>query len=142
MKFIDQMKDAEQKLISMGHEVKRPEIEVSESWIADWVRLDNVIWNESKFSNEIKREAVIHKWRAIQNHYKKIKWSEAILVINEPKKWIDWYIWWNTLMEIGVAFYDNKKIFILHSIWNMSYTSEILWCDPVILSDNLFWITS
>ena len=135
------MKEVEQKLISMSHEVKRPEIEVLESWVADWVRLDDIIWHENNFSDEIKKEAVKQKWRAIQNHYEKIKWADAILVINEPKNWIDWYIWWNTLMEIGVAFSDRKKIYILHNIGSMSYTSEILWCDPIILNNNLSLIT-
>lgn len=141
MKFLDEMKEVEHRLFSMGHEVKRPEAEVLESWVADGVRLDDIIWNESEFSDDIKKEAIMQKWKVIQDHYEKIKRADAILVINEPKNWIDGYIWWNTLMEIWVAFYDHKKIYILHGVGDISYTSEILWCGPIILNDDLSLIT-
>jgi hypothetical protein len=59
-------------------------------------------------------------------------------VINEEKRGIAGYIGGNTLIEIGVAFYQHKPIFILHQVSSeLSYKQEILGMKPVMLDGDL-----
>lgn len=37
----------------------------------------------------------------IRDYFKKIKWSDAVLIVNENKKGLDGYIGGNTFLEIG-----------------------------------------
>lgn len=50
----------------------------------------------------------------IRTNFKKITEGDAILVINNEKNGIQGYIGANVIMEISLAFYYKKKIFI----WN------------------------
>ena len=75
---------------------------------------------------------------AINDHYEKINWCEGILVINEEKRCIRGYVGGNTLIEIGVAFYLKKPIFILNQVSSeLSYKQEIYGMKPVLLNGNL-----
>ncbi len=58
------------------------------------------------------------KWRKnlIDTHFRVIEKSDAILVVNDTKNGIDGYIGANTLMEMTVAYYLGKKIFIFNDI--------------------------
>ncbi len=78
------------------------------------------------------------KGEAIKNHYEKIDWCDAILVVNHDKRGVAGYIGGNTLIEIGVAFYLKKKIYILHQVSSqLSYKQEIMGMKPIILNGNL-----
>ncbi|HEY4518586.1 MAG TPA: hypothetical protein VJG48_03120, partial [Candidatus Paceibacterota bacterium] len=60
------------------------------------------------------------------------------LVINEPKREIDGYIGGNTLIEIGVAFYLRKQIYISNPVSSaLSYKQEIMGIKPVLLNGRL-----
>lgn len=75
---------------------------------------------------------------AINDHYQKIDWADAILVINSEKRGIKGYVGGNTLIEIGVAFYNKKKIFILNDVSpELTYKQEILGMKPTILAGDL-----
>lgn len=81
------------------------------------------------------------KENAINDHYKKIEWSDAILVVNEEKRGIFGYVGGNTLIEIGVAFYLKKKIYILNTVSSeISYKQEILGMKPIFLNGDLLKI--
>lgn len=54
------------------------------------------------------------KKKFIDDHFKKIKKSDAILVVNNEKKGIKGYIGGNVLMEITLAYILKKPIFL----WN------------------------
>lgn len=54
------------------------------------------------------------KTRAIKNHFKKIAESEVVLVVNEQKHGLSGYIGPNVLMEMAVAFYLGKPIYLLN----------------------------
>ena len=73
----------------------------------------------------------------IKAHYNFILENEAILVLNHDKNGIKNYVGGNTLMEIGFAYVNNKKIFLLNPIPEMSYTDEIRAVDPIILNGDL-----
>lgn len=78
------------------------------------------------------------KGNAIRDHYKKIEWGDAIVVANHEKRGVQGYIGGNTLMEIGVAFFLGKPIYILHPISSeLSYKQEILGMKPIFLNGNL-----
>jgi hypothetical protein len=61
----------------------------------------------------------------IQNHFDRIKKSDAILVANFDKNNISGYIGTNTLMEIAVAFVLQKRIYILNDLGNQTCADEV-----------------
>jgi hypothetical protein len=77
------------------------------------------------------------KAEAIENHFNKVAWSDAILVLNYEKNNVKSYIGGNTLMEIGIAFYLKKKIYLLNEVPELPYKEEILGVKPIILNNDL-----
>ncbi|MFW5887968.1 MAG: hypothetical protein ACOCUH_04150 [Bacteriovoracia bacterium] len=77
------------------------------------------------------------KAEAIRNHFEKIEWSDAVLVTNYDKNDISGYIGGNTLMEIGIAFFLNKPVYLFNRIPEISYKEEILGIKPIILERDL-----
>lgn len=81
-------------------------------------------------------------WRlksdAISEHFEKIEKSDSILVANYDKKGLVGYVGGNTLIEIGLAFYLKKKIYILNQVSSeLSYKQEIMGMKPVFLDGDL-----
>lgn len=70
-------------------------------------------------------------------HFKKIEWSDAVLVLNYDKNDIANYIGGNTFLEIGIAFYLGKKIYLFNDIPEISYKEEILGMKPVVIFEDL-----
>ena len=59
-------------------------------------------------------------------------------MVNYSKHDIDGYIGGNTLMEMGIAKYLKKKIFLLFSISSkLFYKEEILGMKPVVINEDL-----
>ena len=127
--------------MELGHEVKIPELAlevpedfgggkkvyfgkyIEENGGIDSFSVGHEIWNL--------------KERAIRDHYEKIDWADAVLVVNHEKRGIPGYIGGNVLIEIGVAFYLKKPIYILNPVSSdLSYKQEILGMKPVILDGN------
>ncbi len=80
------------------------------------------------------------KHNLLMKAFKRIKESDAILVINEEKNGIKGYIGGATLMEIAVAYYLNKKIYILNKLPDESelpYICEVKQVKPIILNGDL-----
>jgi hypothetical protein len=140
--FYKEIESIRDSLIKNGYEVKIPELplEIPREFSGD---------KKYYFGQYIEQNGGIdnfpvgHKiWslkeRAIRDHYKKIDWCESILVINLEKKGVDGYIGGNTLIEIGVAFYLKKQIFILNPVSSeLSYKQEILGMKPIIINGDL-----
>jgi hypothetical protein len=141
MKFHPEMEEISKKLIENGHEVKVPLLRIcvgedgkskkmsirafieSNKGI-DLFSHDHPIWNE--------------KSNAIDDHFEKVEWSDVILVANYPKHDIDGYVGGNTLMEMGVAKYLCKKIFLLFPVSSrLSYKEEILGMKPTVINGDL-----
>ena len=53
--------------------------------------------------------------------------TRAIVVINEPKNGVANYIGANTFAEIALAFYFDKKIFLLHDIYDKLADELLAW---------------
>ena len=110
MTFHSEMEKIGQQLRKNGHDVKVP-----------LLRID-----------------VKEKADAIDDHFAKVAWSDAILVVNYPKHEIDGYVGGNTLMEIAVAYYLKKKIYLLLPVsYKLPYKEEILGMRPIIIQENL-----
>jgi hypothetical protein len=78
------------------------------------------------------------KTRLINKHFRKIEKSDAILIANFPKNGLVGYIGGNVLMEATLAYYLNKKIFILNQIdKKLSFEEEIYALGAKFLEGNL-----
>ena len=141
MAFYNEMESARDRLLAQGHEVKVPELAlpapeefgggnrvnfakyVAENGGMDAFPMDHRIWDV--------------KEGAIRNHFEKVDWADAILVVNPEKRGIEGYVGGNTLIEIGVAFYTKKPIYIQNPISSeLSYRQEIYGMKPIILDDD------
>jgi len=82
------------------------------------------------------------KWRKLdidplKVYYEEIKKSDAVIVINLDKNNIKNYIGGNTLIEMAFAYVLGKKIFLLNSCPEMSYSDEIEAMKPIIIKGDL-----
>lgn len=78
------------------------------------------------------------KGKFIQENFGNIAKSDAILVINNEKNGIKGYIGANVLMEIGIAFYLGKKIYILNNFGSdVAYKEELLAFDVKVIDGDL-----
>lgn len=73
----------------------------------------------------------------IMKHFKNIKKADGILVLNYKRKKIEGYIGGNTFLEIGIAFWLSKKIFLLNPVPKMNYSAEIRAMQPVVIDGDL-----
>lgn len=88
-------------------------------------------------ANGAENSDIKRKYNYIKFWHSLIKSGDAILVCNFDKNGIKNYIGGNTLMEIGFAHVNNKKIFLLNSIPDMSYKDEIEAMEPTVINDDL-----
>jgi predicted RNA-binding protein with PUA domain len=70
-------------------------------------------------------------------HFKNVEWGDAVLILNYDKNNIPNYIGANTFLEMGVALYLGKKIFLLNEIPEVENKEEILGMKPVVINNNL-----
>ncbi len=126
MKFFDEMEQMKKVLEEKGFVVDMPErfLAKQEDDNDAYKDLNNPIWQL--------------KHNAIQAHFRKILWADAILVLNYEKNDIAGYVGGNTLMEIGFAAWHSKKIYFLNDIpENVSYREELFASKPTILNGDL-----
>lgn len=136
--FYEEMKSAREKLLAMGHEVKIPEVSLevpAQYGEGKKIYFDKYVESHGgmeSFSAE--HEIWDLKEQSIRDHFQKIEWADAIVVVNHEKRGIEGYVGGNTLIEVGVAFYLKKKIYILNSVSDkLSYKQEILGMKPLFL---------
>lgn len=140
--FYKEMEAARDELLKRGYEIKIPELarEVPQEYgggkkvyFGEYIEKNGGI---DAFPAEHKIWDL--KEGAINDHYEKIDWSDGILVINHEKRGIDGYVGGNTLIEVGVAFYLKKKIYILNPVSSeLSYKQELMGMKPVMLNGDL-----
>ena len=74
----------------------------------------------------------------MRQHYKNILASDAILCVNNEKNGQKNYIGPNVLMEMGQAYVNDKKIFLLNDIpFEVPHADEIQTCQPICLYGDL-----
>lgn len=126
--FAKQMFEYMNQLIKLGHEVN-----LHEHYIAQAKgEMKELIGRMNKEHASVKIE---HDY--IMYHYNEIIDSDAILVLNFDKNGIKNYIGGNTLMELGFAYVNKKKIFLLNPVPEMAYTDEIKAILPITINGDL-----
>ena len=73
----------------------------------------------------------------IRGYYEKMKEYDIVLIVNPEKDGIEGYIGGNTLIEMAFAHVLNKKLYTLHPLPDMKYSSEIIATQPIVLNGNL-----
>jgi hypothetical protein len=74
----------------------------------------------------------------MRNHINKVVKADAILVMNLKKNGVEGYIGGNSLVEMAIAFYLRKPIFILNLISKESpFYEEVFGMLPVFLEGDL-----
>ena len=125
MSFSEEARRISIELSRKGHQVlTAPYTDKSQK------ELDKMLSDKENYINNLKPEF-------IREHFDNILRSDAILVINMEKNGIKNYVGGSTLAEIMFAFYNNKKIFILNPVPDVSYKDEILSVKPIVINGNL-----
>lgn len=130
MHFAKEMQLAKIELEKMNYEVLLPgdinncleDTELKASW-------------ENNFEDELKHCLALD---LLNDGLQKIARSDAVLILNYPKNGISGYIGASGLMEIGVAFFLSKKIFLLYPVdRQQKYALEVELTKPVVLNGDL-----
>lgn len=124
-----------ENLEKLGHEVKIWPLKVKDGNgkpipVQEYYKIRGAAQNDEKWVWERKAETILE-------HFDKISWSDAILVTNYDKNNIKGYIGGNTLMEMGLAFFLKKRIYLLNEVPELPYKEEILGVKPTILNGDL-----
>lgn len=133
--FYDEMLNIKKNLEELGHQVKLPLPEVKDE-------NGNMITVKEYYAKR-KAETDDRSWiwdkkeEVMRLHFQKIEWSDAVLILNHDKNNIPNYVGANTLLDMGLAFHLNKKLFLLNDIPEISYKEEILGMKPVVISQDL-----
>ena len=128
-KFAKEMVDYRTKLITLGHQVN-----LHDHYHA---------LAKGEMADTRKRMDVEHAKVKIENSYHKYHYdeivnrSDAVLALNLDKNGIRNYIGGNTLMELGMAYVHDKKIFLLNPVPQMMYTEEINSLEPIVINGDL-----
>ena len=126
MQFHQEMKSVQKELESLGHRVLVPKsIE-----LMDTIGYIHPTIDEAKVAAKIQHDF-------IKEHFRKIESSDAILVLNYDKNGIPNYIGGNTFLEIGLAYWLGKKIYLFNAIPEMDYITELHAMQPVVIGGNL-----
>jgi hypothetical protein len=133
--FYEEMLDVKGKLEQLGHQVKLPPFEVKD----DNGNMIPVKEYYSKRKAETRDTSWIwdRKEEAMRLHFQKVEWGDAVLILNYDKNNIPNYVGANTLLELGLAFHLNKKLFLLNDIPNIGAKEEILGMKPILINQDL-----
>lgn len=129
VKFADKLVDIYHQLETLGHE---PIMHEDMFGIADGTAEELINGIELDHSEIKKKHNFIKLWHDL------IVSGDAILVCNFDKNGIKNYIGGNTLMEIGFAHTNDKKVFLLNPIpEDVSYADEIKAMADVVIEGDL-----
>lgn len=123
--------ELEKRLVKMGYKVRIPKtariMQKTKNFHAAFYKT----WYKNKKDYSKKRQLML-------GHFKKILDSHAILVLNLEKNGIKGYIGGNVLMEMALAFYYKKPIFIYNDISeDLPVKEEIFGLAPIFIRQNL-----
>jgi len=128
MTFADKMAEVRKELESDGHVVFVP------------CDIEKHLENPELVDNFAENLPHMIENDVIRDHFNLIEKSDAILVLNYPKNDCDGYIGASTLIEMGVAYYLRKRIFILHELPSSDearWAHEASAMQPVVLAGDL-----
>ncbi|MEK7680940.1 MAG: hypothetical protein AAB348_02760 [Patescibacteria group bacterium] len=133
--FYDEMLDVKKKLEELGHQVKLPPAEIEDEngnmiSVKEFYIVRKAETNDNSWVWDRKEEAM-------RKHFQKVEWSDAVLILNYDKNDVPNYVGANTLLEMGLAFHLNKKIYLLNGMPEISYKEEILGMKPIVINQDL-----
>jgi len=129
VKFADRLVDIYRQLEGLGH---KPMMHEDMFGIADGTAKELIDGIGLDHSEIKKKHNFIKLWHNL------IVSSDAILVCNFDKNGIKNYIGGNTLMEIGFAHVNDKKVFLLNPIpEDVPYADEIKAMVDVVIEGDL-----
>lgn len=126
--FSKEMLQTKEKLEQMGHEVNIP---TDASAVACGKHDNNDL--EADYQRCIEDDIM-------RTHFKLIENSDAVLFLNHDKNNIKGYLGTASLMELGLAYHLNKKIFLLNPFPHSSeqrWAHEVSIIQPIILNGDL-----
>jgi hypothetical protein len=136
--FISEMEEMANRLEVLGHEVKFPPVKFVDGDGKEWQTKDYYVFKKTQpFSD---KNFLKNHTERIRAHFDKVAWADVILVTNFDKNGIQGYVGPNTLMEMGVAFYLQKPIYLLNSIPEVAWKEEIVGMKPVLILGDLDFI--
>ncbi len=129
MSFAKEMLSIQKQLVSVGYKVKVP---------CDTEEFAN---DAELTTDDYEKD---YQWCLEKDIQRKcfniIEQSDAILVLNYSKGGIDGYVGASTLVEIGIAYYLKKKIFLLNPLPSpekLRCAHEIKIMQPIVLNGDL-----
>lgn len=91
-----------------------------------------------RLAKKEERAAIKRENNYLKVYYQHILESDAVLIVNLEKNGINNYIGGNALIEMGQAYVNDKKIFLLKDIpTELPYRDEIEAMDPLCLHGDL-----
>jgi hypothetical protein len=126
MKFYIEMRAIQEALSVLGHDAVTPLGTYEEVPI--------------EARTDITEEEIVNakiEYDFIREHFKKVSNCDGVLILNYEKKGIPGYIGGNTFLEMGIAFWLNKKIYLMHPVPSMDYATEMHAMQPIILDGDL-----
>ncbi len=133
--FYNEMLDVKEKLEQLGHQVKLPPFEVKDDNgnmipVKEYYSIRKAETDDTSWIWDRKEEAM-------RLHFQKVEWSDAVLILNHDKNGVSNYVGANTLLELGLAFHLNKKLFLLNNIPDIGCKEEILGMKPSVINNDL-----
>ncbi len=138
IKFWPQVIEVKEKLEAIGHQVLIPPHQVKNE-TGDFIPVEEYYQIRKNMIEKGDNDDWVwqRKKEAINWHFDKVGQADCILVLNYDKNNIPGYIGGNTLMEMGVACWLKKTIYLLKPIpEKVSYFEEIKGMRPVIINGN------
>ena len=133
--FQDKVLSVKENLEKLGHEIEIWRLKLKDE--KGQLISAKEYYKIRRIANENEKWVWDRKTEVILEHFEKVARSDAILVANYDKNDVKGYIGGNTLMEMGLAFFLKKKIYLLNQIPELSYKEEILGVRPIILNGDL-----
>lgn len=129
--YYKEVLEVEKQLEKMGLKVKVPKT----AKIMQKTKNFNVGFYKTWFKD---KKDYVKKRKLMEEHFRKIVNSDAILVLNLKKNGIKGYIGGNVFMEMALAFHFGKLIFIYSDIdENLSIKEEVYGLDPLFIKQDL-----
>jgi diphthamide synthase subunit DPH2 len=78
------------------------------------------------------------KTALMTGHFKEVEEGDVVLVVNDEKKGIKGYVGPNVLLEMGLAFYLNKPIYVLNDCdRTMPTYEEVVGLGSIVIDGDL-----
>ncbi|TXH00193.1 MAG: hypothetical protein E6P95_04110 [Candidatus Moraniibacteriota bacterium] len=127
MDFYPKLIEVSRKLEQLGHQVEIP--------ISAKMMVEENNFSAQDFKNKYTSK---EKKKFFRLNLSNIEKSDAVLIINESKNGIPGYLGTSVIMEIGISFYLNKKIYLLNKLADDApYKPEVQSFDVEVINNDL-----